>query len=186
MLHLDEKSNGNATDNGERGGAKAGSTGGGDSRRKLNSAGGRDSRRKLNSAGGGDSRRQSWGLDNGRVPGLGGGPEGSGWDVDRGGVELDAGGGEAGSRSDGGGVVVGSGGGRARGESDSLGANQGGDDDRAVTTVLAVASLDVEGHRVLEDRWVALELEDKAVEGLGAEGSINGPGVALVRVGNAG
>lgn len=181
LASLQEKDSGHTTDDGEQGRADAGSTGlRGDLSRR--SGGGRRGRRNL---GGGNGRlddggRRSRDHDGGGVLELGGGDQSGGGGLSRG---LD-GHGDGGVRSDsgsrgGGGALRG-----ARGESDGLNTGVGGDNSGLAAG--ALTSLDVEGLGVLEDLGVALELEDKAVDGVGAEGGVDSPRVLLVGVGDTG
>lgn len=182
LASLQEKDSGHTTDNGEEGRADAGSTGlrGDLSRRGV---GGRRGGENL---GGGNGRHDNGGRrsrdhDGGGVLELGGGDQSGGGGHSRSGSDDDGG-----VRRDGGLNGGGGGGalGRARGESDGLDTGVGGDDSGLAAG--ALTSLDVEGLGVLEDLGVALKLEDKAVDGVGAERGVDRPGVLLVGVGDTG
>jgi hypothetical protein len=181
LASLQEKDSGHTTDNGKEGRADAGSTGlrGNLSRR---SGGGRRGRRNL--GGGNNGRRNDGGgrsrdHDGGGVLELCGGDQSGGGGHNRGGSDDDGGVGRDGALDGGGGALR-----RARGESDGLDTGVGGDDSGLAAG--ALTSLDVEGLGVLEDLGVALELEDKAVDGLGAERGVDRPGVLLVGVWDTG
>lgn len=93
-------------------------------------------------------------------------------DGSSGGLDNDAGGGDGGrGQSDG---LDTSGSGQGGGSGTSSGGRRDG----------SIGLGDLEGHGVLEDLGVALELEDKAVDVVSAEGSGDGPLEGVGRVGN--